>query len=388
MITLSVKKSHTCNYCKFLLVRDNNNMKTPLPLVYISPYYDPKVHSGGNRRMNELITRFQRDFGDDFTLVVTKGKAPEGWRGKLIEVNYKFNHVSKFNTANEIGEYLDSIPPSIVVLESVPIPFEALKRHLHVQVAYDFRYFTGESKGFLYRLAFTQYLKNQWSRSEYMLTCSDFSIAELHKYVGYDSRRVIKSFFGIDERVLNITKEPQPEKKYDIIYVGHYEKRKNHEALIRALPLIDKNLKVFFIGRDNGLEQSLKDLCKELGLTNVEFGASVDDKTLWELYRKSKVFAYPSTYEGFGIPTIEALALGVPAVISDVPVFHEVGADLVTYFDPNDPKDIAEKIKLRLADGMVPSPDSVREHLKQFFWENIYTKMVEDLNARVKERGL
>ncbi len=356
-----------------------------MPVIYVSPYYDPKVYSGGNRRFGELVSRFKRDLGGKFTLVVTKGKAPENWDGKLVEIAYEFNHVSKFSAAKEIAEFLDSQPPSIVILESVPIPFAALKRHVHFQVAYDFRYFTGDSKGFLYRMAFSQYLKNQWSRSQFMVTCSDFSIDELKKYVGYDPKRVVKSFFGIDENVFDIAKEPAPAKEIDIIYVGHYEKRKNHEALVRAVALIDKNLKVFFIGRDNGLEMSLKELCKELGLTNVEFGKSVDDKTLWNLYRKSRVFAYPSTYEGFGIPTIEALALGVPAVISDVPVFHEVGGDLVTYFDPLDPKDIAEKIKARLADGAVPPPEKVRAHLEQFFWENIYKTFVDDLQKFSEE---
>jgi glycosyltransferase involved in cell wall biosynthesis len=358
-----------------------------LPIIYVSPYYDPKVYSGGNRRMGELISRFQREYGEKFTLVVTKGKAPEGWGGKLVEVNYDFNHVSKFSAANEIGQFLESQPLSIVILESVPIPFSALKKHVHFQVAYDFRYFTGDSKGFLYRLAFSQYLKNQWQRSQFMVTCSDFSIAELKKYVGYDPSKVVKSFFGIDERVLDIAKEPMPAKEYDIIYVAHYEKRKNHEPLIRAIAEIDKNLKVFFLGRDNGLELSLKNLCRELALKNVVFSDPVDDKTLWQTYRKSRVLANPSLYEGFGIPTIEALALGIPAVISDIPVYHEVGADLVTYFDPNDPNDIARKLRDRLADNAVPPPEKVRAHLAQFFWENIYKKFVDDLNAFAGKAG-
>ena len=162
----------------------NKAMQNIIPVIYVSPYYDPKVYSGGNRRFGELVERFKRDLGDNFTLVVTKGKAPEGWSGKLVEIAYEFNHVSKFSAAKEIAEFLDTQPPSIVILESVPIPFASLARHVHFQVAYDFRYFTGESKGFLYRMAFSQYLKNQWSRSEYMVTSSDFSIDELKKYVG------------------------------------------------------------------------------------------------------------------------------------------------------------------------------------------------------------
>jgi glycosyltransferase involved in cell wall biosynthesis len=221
-----------------------------------------------------------------------------------------------------------------------------------------------------------------------MLTCSEFSIDELVKYVGYDRKRVIKSFFGIDERVLDIAKEPMPEKEYDAIYVAHYEKRKNHEALLRAIALVDKGMRVFLLGRDNGLQGSLRRLCGELGLTGVTFGERLSDTELWNMYRKSRLLVNPSLYEGFGIPTIEALALGVPAVISDIPVYHEVGGDLVTYFDPYDPKDIAQKLQARLSDGKTPTPEAVRAQLEQFFWENIYTKMIEDLAALSKERGL
>jgi glycosyltransferase involved in cell wall biosynthesis len=130
----------------------------------------------------------------------------------------------------------------------------------------------------------------------------------------------------------------------------------------------------------------LRDLCAELGLTNVEFGQQMSDEELWDKYRKSKVLANPSLYEGFGIPTIEALALGVPAVISDIPVYHEVGGDLVSYFDPHNPNDIAKKIKERLENGITPSPERTREHLEQFFWENIYKKFLEDLNKRAGEK--
>lgn len=329
--------------------------------------------------MIELLDRFGRDQPEQCTLVVAKGMAPTGWKGRLHEVTYSGSHFGKFATAREIGAFLETQPRSIVILESVPIPFRALRRHVHFQVAYDFRYFTGDSKSLLYRTVFSPYLKRQWKRSEFMVTCSEFSIDELEKYVGYDRKKVIKSFFGIDEKVLDIASEPAPEKTYDLIYVAHYEKRKNHEPLIRAIPLIDKSLRVFFLGRDNGLEGELKALCKDLGLSNVEFGASIDNDTLWRKYRQSRVFVNPSIYEGFGIPTIEALALGVPAVISDIPVYHEVGADLVTYFDPHDPKDIAEKVRARLDDGEVPPHDEVRRHLSQFFWDTIYEKFVSDL---------
>ena len=350
------------------------------PIVYISPYYDPKDFSGGNRRFNELGVRFQEEFGDNFTLVVTKGMTPPWWKGKnLIEVDYEFNHVSKFKAARQIGKYLDSLPPSIVILESVPIPYKSLRRHTHFQVAYDFRYFTGDSKSLLYRLTFSSYLKSQWSRAEYMVTCSDFSIAELEKYVGYDRNKVIKSFFGLRPELFDILKQPAPEKTVDLIYVGHFERRKNQKPLIKAISLVNKDMVVRFVGGDTGMQQELEQYAKSLGLTNTTFGRIATDDELWNLYRQSRVSAFPSIYEGFGMPLVEGLALGIPTICSDIPVFHEVGGVLPTFFDPHNPEDIAEKLKDALENPRIPNADEVRKQTEQFFWENIYHKFIEDL---------
>jgi glycosyltransferase involved in cell wall biosynthesis len=354
-----------------------------LPVVYISPYYITDDSSGGNRRFNAICKRFNQELGVEFTLVVTKGQRPLWWdnKSKLIEIDYGFNHWTKFKATRQIAEYLDSIPPSIVVLESVPIPFKALKRHAHFQVAYDFRYFTGDSKSFLYRLMFSQYLKYQWRNSEFFVTPTDFSISELQKYVGYDEKKIVKSYFGIEKELLNAMDLPKLEKKYDVIYVGHFEKRKNHIPLLHAIAKINKDLKVKLIGYDTGLQTTLEHLAKELGLTNTTFESVNNDSLLWQYYRESEVFVYPSIYEGFGIPTIEALVLGIPVTCSDIPVFHEVGGDLVTYFNPRDPNDIAEKLERALQEQKVPSPQSVRDHLQKFVWDNIYTKFESDLRA-------
>ncbi len=357
------------------------NQDGATPIVYINPYYNPAVPSGANRRVNELIPRFVRDCGDNFTLIVTKGMAPLGWSGKnLIEVDYHFNHKSKFAVAREIALTLDQMPPSIVIMESIPIPIRSLKRHTHFQVAYDFRYFYPFSKSFFYRLFFSQYLKWQWRSSQFMVTCSEFSIDELVRHVGYKKERVIKSFFGINEKIFDVPHLSPEQKEYDLIYVGHFDGHKNHAPLIDALGTMDKNLNVLFIGVDNGLLASLQERAKKLGLINISFMTVKDEKKVWEYYTKSRVFVSPSVYEGFGMPTIEALALGLPVVISNIQVFHEVGGDLATYFDPHDPKDIAEKLTHALANPASPDAEKVRAQLDPFLWENIYKKFIEDLN--------
>jgi glycosyltransferase involved in cell wall biosynthesis len=363
------------------------NLGLTMKIVYCSPYYDPAVPSGANRRFDEVCRRLERDFGDDFTLIVAKGKQPTWWQGKnLVEVDYRFNHRSKFGALREIEKVLDDLPPSVVIMESVPIPFRALKRHTHFQCVYDFRYFYSFSKSFWYRLFFSAYLKHEWRRSQYIVTCSEFSISELKRFVGVPRERVVKSFFGINQQIFSVPHRPLVEKDYDLIYVGHFDGHKNHAPLIEALTLMRTKPKTLFIGVDNGKLASLHEQVAHLGLEkDVEFKTVKNEKEVWDCYTRSKVFVSPSLYEGFGMPTIEALALGLPVALSDIEVFHEVGGDLAVYFDPHDPKSIASTLTKLLTNPNPPEVKVVREHLEQFTWDKIYEKFILDLKAHSSE---
>jgi glycosyltransferase involved in cell wall biosynthesis len=345
-------------------------------IIYCSPYYKKSVHSGANRRFEEICQRFLNEFGNRFTLIISKGERPDWYTGNAYEVPYKFNHISKFITLYHIAKILNTLPPSIIINEFIPIPFRALKRHRHLQVAYDFRYFTS-NKGSLYRLAFGNFLKRQWQKSEFMVTCSNFSINELLKYLNYRRDKVIKSYFGVDMNLLD--RNNNPTKTIDILYVGHFETRKNHANLIEALRLLPRDLVVKFVGVDNGLQQSLEQCCRDYNLEHVSFETISDDNKLWPLYQQSKLFVFPSVYEGFGMPLIEALALNTPVACSDIEIFREIGQDLVTYFDPNNPADIADKIKQALANPQPLDRQKIRRHLEQFSWNTIYRVFVDDI---------
>ncbi|MBP9802619.1 glycosyltransferase, partial [Patescibacteria group bacterium] len=64
----------------------------------------------------------------------------------------------------------------------------------------------------------------------------------------------------------------------------------------------------------------------------------------------AQIFAFPSKFEGFGIPVLEAMGSGVATVISDLEVLHEIAGETSIYFDPNNPQDIADKIDTVLVD--------------------------------------
>ena len=203
--------------------------------------------------------------------------------------------------------------------------------------------------------------------------------------MGYPRAQVIKSFFGINDKIFDVPHLTLQQKEYDLIYVGHFDGHKNHAPLIDALALLNKDLKVLFIGLDNGLQQQLMERARTKGLRNVVFTTEPDERKVWDYYTRSKLFVSPSLYEGFGMPTIEALALGLPVAVSDIPVFREVGVDLVSYFDPRDPHVIAGVIGRLLEDPTPPDQRRVRRHLSQFLWSAIYEKFINDVQRLAPE---
>ena len=77
---------------------------------------------------------------------------------------------------------------------------------------------------------------------------------------------------------------------------------------------------------------------------SVFFTGNVNDLELYAWYKGATALIFPSYYEGFGLPIIEAMQFGLPIICSDIPVFREIGKDTLLYFDPSDPMDICKKM--------------------------------------------
>lgn len=142
----------------------------------------------------------------------------------------------------------------------------------------------------------------------------------------------------------------------NILAVSDIYIQKNYHTLLRAhAMLIEKfpELRLFIAGREIDIDyaQSLRKLSRELGLEeNVVFMGHVETDELMELYRSCRVFVFPSLVESFGMPLLEAMAVGAPIACSNTAAMPEVLGDTGVYFDPKDKTDIAAKIELLLTD--------------------------------------
>lgn len=165
-----------------------------------------------------------------------------------------------------------------------------------------------------------------------IFTVSEFSKKELHKYYGIPLNKLHVTYNGIDhiqqiqvdEGI--IYREGLKDKKY-ILAVSSMNPSKNFPLILDVARLMP-DTEFIIAGGSNAK------VFKSAGLDvphNAKFIGYVSDEELMALYRHASVFVYPSLYEGFGIPPLEAMMCGCPVVVSDIEVFREVYGDAVEF---------------------------------------------------------
>ncbi|MFH1360930.1 MAG: glycosyltransferase family 1 protein [Candidatus Omnitrophota bacterium] len=133
-----------------------------------------------------------------------------------------------------------------------------------------------------------------------------------------------------------------------ILFVGTIEPRKNLKNLLLAFSLMKKkniSRKLVVIGMKGWMSDDIANMVKDLGLKNdVVFVGYIQDQELRNFYNCADVFAYPSFYEGFGFPILEALSCGAAVVTSNASSCPEIAKDAALIVDPYNPEDIAQAI--------------------------------------------
>jgi glycosyltransferase involved in cell wall biosynthesis len=139
-----------------------------------------------------------------------------------------------------------------------------------------------------------------------------------------------------------------------ILFVGTLEPRKNLRRLIAAFALLgsaDADVTLVIVGASGWLTSDLAPLVQAHGLSDrIVFTGYVPDDELPRWYQAATVFCYPSLYEGFGLPALEAMACGTPVVTSRTSSLPEVTGDAALLIDPTDVRDLARALQSVLAD--------------------------------------
>jgi glycosyltransferase involved in cell wall biosynthesis len=249
-------------------------------------------------------------------------------------------------------------------------------------------------------LLFPQYLPNRLSwryahfmmgsaikRSALVLTVSEASRRDiLHFYPWADPDRVQVVPNALDAYLLEDPGEEEMERvreRYQIrgrfvLYTGNIKPHKNLERLITAFGLLKRrsehaDVKLVIAGSaEENKYAALRRVVEVTGVRqDVRFFGFVPDRTLAALYRLASVFAFPSLYEGFGLPPLEAMACGTPVVTSRISSLPEVVGDAAVLVDPYSHEDIAEGLARALGDPALRAELVARGRLRvqAFSWE-------------------
>ena len=186
-----------------------------------------------------------------------------------------------------------------------------------------------------------------------ILAVSEYTRHDIIKHYRIPEKKVVAIYHGIEKRFQKIRDKETLEHlkaKYTIngnhviLYVGSIHTRRNIEELIRAFQTISSQYpesQLVIIGKREYPYLDVQTLVRELGLTQqVRLSGYVPDDDLPGLYNLADLFVYPSSYEGFGIPPLEAMACGTPVITSNNTSFPEVTGDAAILLD--DPRKIAE----------------------------------------------
>lgn len=163
-----------------------------------------------------------------------------------------------------------------------------------------------------------------------------------------------------------------------ILYVGQRMIYKNFKTFFRGiLPILeaDKNMYLVCVG---GGPFNLAEASMMSSVNDQVIQIDATDSILQQAYRKARCFVFPSLYEGFGIPTLEAFSCDCPVVLSNTSSMPEVGGDAVLYINPEDPNDIRDKVQEVLSDKDLRDRliSRGREQLKLFDWNKIVPQIL------------
>jgi glycosyltransferase involved in cell wall biosynthesis len=259
-------------------------------------------------------------------------------------------------------------------------------------------------------LMFPQYLPNRFAlryartsmalaskRATRVITVSESSKRDLLRFFETDPAKIAvipnayDERFAIEPREEDVVRVRERYQLHDefVLYAGNVKPHKNLERLIEAFDLVRKrgldHLKLVLIGDEISKYAALRRAVHQNQLHKyVRFLGYLPEETLAVMYRLAGVFVFPSLYEGFGLPPLEAMASGTPVVTSNVSSLPEVAGDAAVLVDPYDPQAIADGIFRVLTDEALRR-DLRRKGLaraRQFSWEQS-VRRIRDIYAQV-----
>jgi len=258
-----------------------------------------------------------------------------------------------------LPSYLRKNPVDVYHTQYI-IPFFVCKKtkivtHIHDVSFLAYPEFIKKSDLFFLKLLIPRSLK----RADKIIAVSKFTKDEIIKYYKTDPEKIEVVYNSVSEdfsksdysgnELFEIKKKYNLPEKF-VLYIGTMQPRKNIPFLIDGFAKTKEkisNIKLVLAGnkKAHNFDNKIDEKIKKLNLaSDVIFSGFVDEKDKAALFQLAEVFVYPSLYEGFGIPILEAMSQKIPVLASNISVHRETGGEVALYFDIDKIDDFSEKL--------------------------------------------
>jgi glycosyltransferase involved in cell wall biosynthesis len=186
-------------------------------------------------------------------------------------------------------------------------------------------------------------------RADRIVAVSELTRRDLIEHYSVDERKIVVIPNGVDPEFS--PEGPKRDGPPYLLFVGSLQARKDPVTAVEAFARGSGELRLVLVGPDKGGGGEARATAERLGVADrVEFMGHVEKAELASLYRGAQALVFPSRYEGFGLPVVEAMASGTPVVASSAGAIPEVAGDAAILVQPGDPAALAAGVAEALAD--------------------------------------
>ena len=224
--------------------------------------------------------------------------------------------------------------------------------------------------------------------SDQVVTDSFFSRGEIEAYTGLAKEKIEVIPLAVDQTLFQPSKDPLSDREilkqtYGVdrpylLFTGSLKSHKNVSALLQAFPLLrSKGYLLLLVGNSDGMRR-----INTFSQENVRLIGKVPEEDLARFYQCAEMLIFPSLYEGFGLPPLEAMSVGCPTIVSQAGSLPEVCGEAALYIDPHSPQEIVEAIEDLLANPAHRTDVAEKGVLRsrEFSWEkcgNAYLELID-----------
>ena len=327
--------------------------------------------SGIGRFLEGILNNFNFNLYD-VTLIGKKDKIEKYPNLKYIydDSNPYSKTIIKWDKVKDINKCDIYFTPNFVIPYGIKIKCFAV---LHDIIFLDMK---DINKNFLEYKLKKILLKRCMKKCVHVFTVSKFSQDRISYYFKKYSNKLSYCYNGVESNFRNYNKEVS--KGNYIVFVGNIKKHKGLKTLLEAMPLVNNDIKLKIIGDAKNFRNGDKDIINSIDNSNVEFTGWVSDEELLDLVANARYLVQPSSYEGFGLPPLEALYLGTQPIVSDIEVFKEVYSNMpVKFFKLNDSKDLANTIN--------QNPDLISINKEEYNIKFTHKNFIKELDSYFNE---